>query len=65
MHPVDTFKELFRGDVFYVDCMGTEQDFTELEKELKAAGKYRWFGGKQLYNEDYWLEIMPVRMKNE
>lgn len=59
MHPVDTFEELFQGDVFYVDCMGTEQDFVEIERELKAESRYRCFGGKQLYDEDYWLEIMP------
>lgn len=60
IHPVNDFDELFEGRVFYISCMGEEHDFDEISKEVDAEKEYNWFLAPQLYNVDYWFEIMPI-----
>jgi len=59
MRPVDSFDKLFEGEVFYISCIGGEHTFDEISKEVDTEQKFKWFLAPQLYNLDYWLEIMP------
>ncbi len=60
MNPVDSFDNLFQGDVFYISCIGGEHTFDEISGEVDAERKFKWFLAPQLYNLDYWFEIMPL-----
>ena len=60
LNPVGSFEELFQGQVFYMTCMGLEADFVELAKELEQDSEYRYYLTKELYDDSYWLEIMPA-----
>lgn len=57
--PVDEFDELFAYDVHYIICMGEKADFEEAYAELQREEECRSFCEKQLYDDTYWLEIMP------
>lgn len=61
LNPVNSFEELFQGQVFYMTCMGCRADFLEIAKELEKNSQYRYFLTKELYDDSYWLEIMPVK----
>ena len=60
LNPVKNFEELFQGQVFYMTCMGRQADFTEIDRELQREQRYRHFLTKELYDDSYWLEIMPL-----
>ena len=60
LNPVGSFEELFQGQVFYMTCMGRESDFLEIAGELEQDSQYRYFLTKELYDDSYWLEIMPA-----
>ena len=60
MNPVADFESLFEGNVFYIICMGAEHDFDVISGDIATENRYKSFLSKQLYNEDYWLEIMPI-----
>ena len=59
VNPVSTYDELFAGIIYYIICMGAEHDFDEICKEVEAEDRYKCFLGEQLYNSDFWFEIMP------
>jgi len=57
--PVDEFNELFAYDIHYIIGMGEREDFVEAYAELQGKEECRCFCEKQLYDDTYWLEIMP------
>lgn len=59
LYPVSEFDDLWQGEVFYIICMGFEGELDSLYEDIRQQEKYRSLLTQQLYNTDFWLEIMP------
>ena len=56
--PVHSAAELFRGDIFYVSCIGEEEKLLPLLEKYRAV--HRCIYSQDIYFGDPWLEILPA-----
>lgn len=56
---VDTFEELCSGDLFYINMIDEKERLDGLFNKYK--NEYHCIYGKDIYFDDYWLEIMPKK----
>ncbi len=61
LRPVQRPERLFDGEVFCVVCMGRREELAPLYARWQAEGKHQCFLTKQLYNEHWWLEALPLQ----
>lgn len=57
INPVKSFKDLLKGDKFYITCIDDEEKLLPLYE--KYRDKFCCLYQKDYYSEYYWLEIMP------
>lgn len=56
---VDTFEELLSGDIFYINMIDEKERLDVIFNKYK--NEYHCIYGKDIYFNDYWLEIMPKK----
>ena len=64
MLPVDSFDDLFCGEIFYVTCIeDTDELLSPLRADLTAEDSLNCLLQKDIYGPEYfWLEIMDYRV---
>ena len=64
MLPVDSFEDLFCGEIFYITCIeGTDELLSPLCADLTSEDSLSCLLQKDIYcPEHYWLEIMDYRV---
>ena len=64
MLPVDSFEDLFCGEIFYITCIeGTDELLSPLCADLTSEDSLSCLLQKDIYGpEHYWLEIMDYRV---
>lgn len=63
MLPVDSFEDLFCGEIFYVTCIEDHCDnLAPLNDELKCNDSLRCILQQEIYRPEFWLEIMDYRV---
>ncbi len=63
MLPVDSFDDLFCGEIFYVTCIEDScETLGRLNDELKCCDSLRSVLQQELYRPEFWLEIMDYRV---
>ena len=58
--PLSVKEGLYDGDVFYVTYIGEKEELNNLYEAVKDKENYRVTFQQDIYNDEYWLEIMPV-----
>lgn len=60
--PVDAGDEarLYAGETFYFSCIGAREELYPLKAALETDARFQLLFHRELYSEDYWLEILPV-----
>lgn len=61
MNPLTQVEEIYKGQIFYITCIGEKEILYKLYKELRKDDRYNCIYQKELYREEYWLEIMPKK----
>lgn len=56
---VTTNEELYKGDIFYFTCMGQKEELEPLASLFLDNKEYTCTFQKEIYRDEYWLEIMP------
>ena len=59
---VDDEQELYTGDVFYIDCMGSESSLSPVNSAFSDNGKFNCIFHKDIYSKESWCEIMPANV---
>ena len=63
MLPVDSFDDLFCGEIFYVTCIeDTQELLAHACDSLKADGSLNCVLQREIYRPEYWLEMMDYRV---
>ena len=63
MLPVDSFDDLFCGEVFYVTCIEDEQEtLLPVRDMLMGSDTLNCILQREIYRPEYWLEIMDYRV---
>ncbi len=63
MLPVDSFDDLFCGEIFYVTCIeDTQELLAPACDSLKADGSLNCVLQREIYRPEYWLEMMDYRV---
>lgn len=57
--PTDSEEALYRGDIFYVNCIDEKDRLAPFYEKYKD--KYRCIFYKEQYTGEQWLEIMPLQ----
>ncbi len=56
-HPVKTADELYSGEIYYFTLIGDEAKTKKLYEKFKH--KYKCYFQRDIYSNEYWLEITP------
>lgn len=59
MKPLSDEKNLYKGDVYYFTFIGTQEELTGMYNVFKDNADYICNFAKDIYYDDFWLEIMP------
>ena len=59
MKPLSDENNLYDGDVYYFTFIGTEDELTGMYDVFKDNSDYICNFAKDIYYDDFWLEIMP------
>lgn len=59
LRPVVTTEELYAGEIFYFTCMGEKEELEPLAHFFLDNNEYTCTFQKEIYKEEWWLEIMP------
>lgn len=59
LEPVRTEEDLYAGTIFYFTLIGEREDLFPLYEEVKKDNRFQAVFQKEIYREEYWLEIMP------
>ena len=59
MKPLLDDNNLYNGDVYYFTFIGTKEELTEMHNTFKDDSNYICNFAKDIYYDDFWLEIMP------
>jgi HAD superfamily hydrolase (TIGR01484 family) len=57
--PLTDINHLYRGNVFYVTCIGEKEELWPIYDRFKDDPHYNCILQQELYREEYWCEIMP------
>ncbi len=58
-NPRQAHEPIFTGEIFYYTLIGTDQELRLAYETLKDDSNYLCSYKKELYSDEYWLEIMP------
>ncbi|MDR3000186.1 MAG: HAD family hydrolase [Fibromonadaceae bacterium] len=61
LRPVETKNDLYCGELFYFTCIGEKEDLLKVYSYFKELGQFTCTLQQELYCEEYWCEITPVR----
>lgn len=61
LHPVESKEELYRGDMFYVTCIGEREELRPVYEIFSKDDRYHCTFQQELYRPEYWCEIMPAK----
>lgn len=61
LHPVESKKELFWGDMFYVTCIGAREELSPIYGIFSKDDRYHCTFQQELYRPEFWCEIMPAK----
>jgi len=53
--------EFYYGDIFYFLCIGDEEQMKVISEIFKADGRMNCIFHKELYTDDWWCELMPIK----
>lgn len=56
---VDYENDLYQGEIFYYTCIGEHDALLPLYQMLKDDSQWTCTFQKEIYSDEYWLEIMP------
>lgn len=56
----DTEQSLYRGEVFYITCIGRQEELSPLYEAVRGDARFFVTLQQELYRAEYWLEIMPA-----
>lgn len=59
MRPLPSEQGLYDGDIFYFTCIGDREELCPVYEEFGQDENYTCTFQRELYREEYWLEIMP------
>lgn len=59
MNPQSSDGTLYNGEVYYFTFIGTQEELMDMYLEIKDESEYIINFAKDIYHDDYWLEIMP------
>lgn len=59
MNPQSSDGTLYNGEVYYFTFIGTQEELTDMYLEIKDEPEFIINFAKDIYHDDYWLEIMP------
>lgn len=59
MNPCTSKAQLTAGDVYYFTCIDEKENLLPIFNEIKDLDCCNAIFQKEIYNESYWLEIMP------
>lgn len=57
--PLADISHLYRGNVFYVTCIGEKDELQPIYDRFKDDPHYNCILQQELYRKEYWCEIMP------
>ncbi|MDR2898336.1 MAG: HAD family hydrolase [Spirochaetaceae bacterium] len=61
LRPVESLEELYRGDLFYVTCIGEQDELQSLYQYFSQMSEYTCTFQQELYRTEYWFEMMPEK----
>lgn len=59
LRSVNTFHDLYAGDVFYFTCIGEQKPMSKIHQWFSQDSRYQCIFQQELYREEYWCEVMP------
>lgn len=59
LEPAESENALFQGNIFYFTLIGEAEDLLPVYEKLNEDGRVQSVFQKEIYREEYWLEIMP------
>ncbi|HEX2938028.1 MAG TPA: HAD family hydrolase [Ruminiclostridium sp.] len=59
LNKTDSIENLFCGDVFYFTCIGKKESLEPVYEFFKNDRRYRCTFQKEIYDDDFWCEVMP------
>lgn len=59
LRPVTYESKLYEGNVFYITCIGSEEQLRPLYKQLVKDSRYTCTLQQEPNRDEYWCEIMP------
>ena len=57
--PVNTINDLFCGEIYYINCIGTKDILINVYNVFLETNKFSCLLQKEYYTEHYWFEILP------
>ncbi len=60
MQPLGADDGLYQGNVFYFTFIGDKEELEPLYNIFRSDKRYRCTFQQDIYNDEYWFEIMPV-----
>lgn len=60
MNPLNSSENLYEGDIFYFTIIGEYDEVKEFYNSIKENNNIGVTFQKEIYNESYWCEIMPI-----
>ena len=62
MLPVDSFDDLFCGEIFYITCIEDARETLEPVRDNLRSDSFTCILQQEIYRPEFWLEIMDVRV---
>ena len=59
LRKVNSAEELYRGEIFYITCIGEQQELNRVYERFAPDKRLTCVFQKELYREEFWLELMP------
>ena len=53
--------ELYAGDIFYITCIGDEQQLESISKIISQDERFQCLYHKEMYTGAQWCELMPKK----
>ena len=61
LRPIQNNVELYAGEIFYFTCLGGKEELEPAYELIKDDDRYTCTFQKELYRDEWWLEIMPKK----
>ncbi len=55
----ESIGDLYSGNIFYFTAIGEEKDLSPLFRKISNDRRFSCYLQKELYTDDYWLEVFP------